>query len=118
MDVKTKTEQLKQYLQNLKTKYEKNSPPENRKDKDFFLNVKTYTEPIYIMLDEWEEETLVLVKEKKVSLHPHQVTSTRENMGLLLMHSFYIDVKRKRYMELNHSVNFIFDQLINELNER
>lgn len=117
MNLKTETEQLKERLQQLKNKYEKNNPPEDRKDKDFFLMVKSQTEPIYKMLDNWEEAALAVVKEQKVSLHPQQVTSTKENMGLLLMHSFYIDVKRKRYMELNHSANFIFDQLIDELRD-
>ncbi|WP_174613569.1 DUF1798 family protein [Virgibacillus ihumii] len=117
MNLQMQTEQLKQKLQQLKYKYEENDPPEDRKDKEFFLMVKSQTEPIYQMLDNWEEEALAVVKDQKVSLHPHQVTSTKENMGLLLMHSFYIDVKRKRYMELNHSVNFIFDQLIHDLRD-
>ncbi|GAA0600082.1 hypothetical protein GCM10009001_15590 [Virgibacillus siamensis] len=117
MNLKLQTEQLRQHLQQLKNNYEENDPPEDRRDKEFFLMVKSQTEPIYQMLDHWEEEALAMVQERKVSLHPHQVTSTKENMGLLLMHSYYIDVKRKRYMELNHSVNFIFDQLINDLHD-
>ncbi|WP_099158324.1 DUF1798 family protein [Virgibacillus ndiopensis] len=115
MDLKEQTEELKRELNLLKDRFENNEPPENKRDKTFFLNVKEYTAPIYRLLEVWEEATLKTVKERKVNLHPHQVTSTRENMELLLMHSFYIDVKRKRYMELNHSVHFIFDQLINEL---
>ncbi|PAV29462.1 hypothetical protein CIL05_11390 [Virgibacillus profundi] len=115
MDLKSKTKQLKQHLNNLKEIYESNNPPKDRKDKQFFRMVKEETSPIYQLLGLWEEAVLEVVKERKVNLHPQQVTSTRENMELLLMHSYYIDVKRKRYMELNNSIHYIFDQLLREL---
>ncbi|WP_188453897.1 DUF1798 family protein [Virgibacillus oceani] len=115
MKLKEQTEQLKQELNLLKDRYVNNQPPEDKRDKAFFLFVKEYTAPIYKLLENWEAAALKTVKERKVTVHPHQVTSTRENMELILMHSFYIDVKRKRYMELNHSVHFIFDQLLHEL---
>ncbi|ASK64423.1 hypothetical protein CFK37_14995 [Virgibacillus phasianinus] len=115
MDIKEQTIELKKQLQVLKENYEKNNPPENKKDKQFFMDVKRKTEPVYAMLETWESDVLAIVKQRKVNVHPHQVTSTRENMELLLMHSYYIDVKRKRYMELNHSVLYIFDQLLSDL---
>lgn len=115
MDLLEQTQQFKEHVNKMKEKYEQNNPPEDRRDKEFFLQVKKYTAPIYELLDEWEDKTLQVVKERKVNVHPQQVTSTKENMGLLLMHSFYIDVKRKRYMELNHSVHFILDQLLKDL---
>ncbi|WP_164668795.1 DUF1798 family protein [Virgibacillus doumboii] len=118
MDLITQTQEFKEHADKLKEMYVKNDPPENRRDKDFFLKVKAYTEPIYELLEKWEDNALQVVKERKVNLHPQQVTSTKENMGLLLMHSFYIDVKRKRYMELNHSVNFILDQLLEDLQQQ
>ncbi|MFZ3578133.1 DUF1798 family protein [Virgibacillus sp. DJP39] len=115
MNIKELTIELKEQLQLLKDNYEANNPPENKKDMAFFTEVKNKTEPVYTMLDKWETEVLEIIKESKVNVHPHQITSTRENMELLLMHSYYIDVKRKRYMELNHSVIFIFDQLLRNL---
>ena len=115
MDLKEKTIILKKHTDELKNRYESHEPPENRKDRDFFQMVKTETSPIYDLLAQWEEETLAVVKTKNINLHPHQVTSTRENLELLLMHSYLIDARRKRYMELNHSVQYIFDQLVREL---
>lgn len=116
MNLETQTRQLKQELHYLKGRYEENVPPEDRRDKKFFQMVKEYATPIHTTLEEWEESTLEIVKAREVNIHPQQVTSTRENMELLLMHSFYIDVKRKRYMELNHSAHYVFDQLLNDLN--
>ncbi|TFJ93843.1 DUF1798 family protein [Lentibacillus salicampi] len=115
MNLMQQTEQLKEHLEHLKDTYEANNPPESKKDKQFFQMVKERTKPVYELLAEWEENALQTVKERKVNLHPQQVTSTRENMELLLLNSYYVDVKRKRYMELNHSIHFIFNQLLSDL---
>lgn len=115
MELQKQTEQLKQHLINLRQKFETNDPPEDRRDKPFFLKTKEETLPIYQLLELWEEAALNIVKERKVNVHPHQISSTKENMELLLMHSYYIDVKRKRYMELYNSILYIFDQLLREL---
>lgn len=109
------TNELIDKLDNLKDFYVKHDPPENRSDKNFFLMVKEKTKPIYQTLEAWEEEALRLVKQRTVNVHPQQITSTRENMELLLLHSYYIDVRRKRYMELNHSIHYVFNQLLNDL---
>lgn len=117
MNVKEKTIELKKHLQSLKDNYERNNPPENKKDLAFFNYVKNETDPVFKLVQSWESDALEIVKQRKVNVHPHQIVSTRENMELLLMHSYYIDAKRKRYMELNHSVLFIFDQLLREIAE-
>ncbi|MEN2766210.1 DUF1798 family protein [Ornithinibacillus xuwenensis] len=115
MELVNYTYKLKEYLQMLREEFEKNNPPEDRKDKKFFQMVKQNTLPIYDLLEKWEELALKVVKERKISVHPNQITSTRENMELLLMHSYYIDVRRKRYMELNQSVSYVLDQLLREI---
>lgn len=115
MELKQLTEKLRKHLDTLQAHFESHEAPTDLKDKEFFLEVKRKTTPYYQMIEKWEEQTLDFVKNQKVNLHPHQVVSTAENMGLLLMHSYYIDVKRKRYMELNLSVHYIFDILDGEL---
>jgi hypothetical protein len=106
------TNQLKNDLQELKDQFEQSNPPEDRRDKDYFEMVKEKTLPIYDLLAKWEELALKVIKERKISVHPNQIVSTRENMELLLMHSYYNDVRRRRYMELNQSVLYVFDQLL------
>ncbi|RYG73579.1 DUF1798 family protein [Lentibacillus lipolyticus] len=117
MELLQQTQQFQQHLNKLEQIYNANNPPESKKDKEFFQMVKTYTEPIYNLLTDWEDNALYAVKQRQVNLHPQQVTSTKENMELLMMHSFYVDVKRKRYMELNHSIHFILDKLLADLND-
>lgn len=115
MDLKDITEELLRNLTTLKIQYEKNTAPENKKDKAYFEYVKKETTPIFDRLEKWEKEALTMTKERKINVHPQQIASTKENMELLLMHSFYMDVRRKRYMELYKSIRFIFDQIIEEL---
>ncbi|WP_067725518.1 YppE family protein [Oceanobacillus damuensis] len=115
MDLRKQTELLKEHLASLKEIFEKNSPPESTKDRDFFLMVKKDTDPIYQLLEEWEETALSVVKERKANVHPQQITSTRENMELVLMHSYYVDTRRKRYMELHNSILYVFDLLLEDI---
>jgi spore cortex formation protein SpoVR/YcgB (stage V sporulation) len=115
MNVNEQTKVLKVHLHSLKQKFEKGEKPENPKDKALFSQVKKETAPVFQLLEHWERDVLQLIKTRKVNIHPQQIISTRENMELLLMHSYYLDVRRKRYMELNHSVSYILDQLLAEL---
>lgn len=115
MELVNQTIQLKEFLEQLKSIYEQDNPPPSFNDKAFFLRMKEETVPIYDLLVTWEKDALDFVKDKKVNVHPHQVISTRENFELLILHSYYVDARRKRYMELNHSCHYIFDQLIEEI---
>jgi len=115
LELKEQTELLIQTLNKLKQNYETNHAPENIKDRVFFQNVKEQTLPVYEQLEKWEDAALKAVKDRIINVHPQQIASTKENMELLLMHSFYIDVKRKRYMELYNSIRYIFDQIVREL---
>lgn len=113
--VREQTAKLREHLIRLKERFENTAPPKNRRDRDFFQMVKGETDPVYELLEQWEEATLEIVKQRKVNVHPHQVVSTKENMELLLMHSYFIDARPKRYMELYKSILYIFDQLLQEL---
>lgn len=116
MDLIKQTKQLKMYLDKLKDRYETNEPPESLRDKSFFFKMKEETAPIYNLLEAWEEKALDFVQDRNVNVHPHQIVSTAENMELIILHSYYVDARRKRYMEFNHSSHFIFDQLLEALN--
>ncbi|MFC4022978.1 DUF1798 family protein [Oceanobacillus longus] len=115
MELSSQTELLKRHLIRLKAIFEKNEPPESTKDKNFFLKVKDETMPVYELLEKWEETALKVVKERKANVHPQQITSTKENMELVLMHSYYVDARRKRYMELHNSILYVFDLLLEDI---
>lgn len=110
-----KTTQLKNHLHSLLDRYEKNKPPENMNDKEFFLKMKCATASIYDLLEKWEALTLKEIKKRTIMLHPHQIVSTRENIELLILHSYYMDARHRRYMELNQSSVYILGQILNEI---
>src|SRR5699024_12325755 len=69
----------------------------------FFSNVRQQTEPIFQLLELWEETALQTIKTERFNVHPQQIISTKENMQLLLMHSFYKDVRDRKSTRLNSS---------------
>ncbi|WP_244535174.1 DUF1798 family protein [Gracilibacillus kekensis] len=111
----TYMEELEKELSSLQEYYLTHEKPENKRDPEFFAFVKEQTEPIFIKVDKWYEEALVFVKNRDVQVHPQQIESTEENIKLLLLHSYYIDVRKKRYMELYQSVLYVFDLLKNDI---
>ncbi|WP_085992060.1 DUF1798 family protein [Oceanobacillus senegalensis] len=115
MNVQELTVSLQRDLEQLKKRFDEEEPPENMRDKSFFLTVKEQTTPIFEQLEDWESKALAIVKKRKVTIHPQQVTSTKENMDLLIMHSYYKDLRRRRYMEYYKSIKYIFEQLLAEM---
>ena len=115
MNLQKNTLTLKKELNQLLEHYQLNEAPKDLRDKEFFQFVKMTTNPTYELLDIWEEEALEQIKKHQLRVHPHQVVSTKENMELLLMHSYYVDVKEKRYMELNYSIHYVLDILLEDL---
>ncbi|WLV25939.1 DUF1798 family protein [Aciduricibacillus chroicocephali] len=102
------TTSLLEHIQRLKNVFLEEKPPADFKDKAFFERVKADANPIHMLLNEWEEEALLFLKANtNAPVHPHQIVSTRENIELIIMHSHYSDVREKRYMELNISVNYV-----------
>lgn len=118
MDFINLTEQLKIELTKLKDIFLLAEKPDNKRDPAFFAHVKEQTTPLFAMKDEWEQAINTLIQERRVNVHPQQVVSTKENMELLFMHSYYIDVKKQRYMELNKSVFYVFDLALESLKEK
>ena len=106
------TNQLREELEYLKNRYFSHEKPENKRDRDFFTFVKEQTTPKYKVIKQWEKEALEHVKQRSIQVHPQQIVSTSENLELLLMHSYYIDARKKRYMELYKSVHYVFDLIL------
>ena len=114
MLIKEVTEQLNIYLEQLKQIFLNNAPPEHISDRIFFTKMKTETEPIYQLLDKWEQLAMTSVKNREVSIHPQQVQSTKENYELIILHSYYIDVRKRRYMEIYQSIQYISEQILQD----
>ncbi|UFU01268.1 YppE family protein [Radiobacillus kanasensis] len=115
MTLQDSIEILKHDLQQLLDYYLTHEKPEDKRDRSFFEYVRKETTPIYNKIKGWEEEALDFVKNRDVRVHPQQVASTAENLELILMHSYYVDVRKKRYMELYKSIEYVFELLMEDL---
>lgn len=115
MELEQQTKTLKKTLQRLKIRFETGEPPKKISDYSFFEQMKQETNPIFDLLNKWEENALQFVKNKHVHVHPHQIIATKENMELTILHSYYIDIRKRQYMELYKSTLYIFDQLSSEI---
>lgn len=109
------TEELEAFLAQLKHYFETKEPPESFSDRDRFNEMKKETAPIYNLLKNWEEQALKLIKQRKLNIHPQQIQSTKENIERIIVHSYYIDVRRRIYMELHQSTQYIFNQILRDL---
>jgi|SRR5690625_1064324 len=113
------TEKLIIILDRLKQQFEKNFAANEQpgKGREFFQMVKKETEPVFDLLERWEKESLQVISLGKSTLHPQQITSTKENMEALLLHSYYLDVRKRRYMEMYKSCFYIFSQMLKEMHD-
>lgn len=107
------SEELNKYLDNLALRFQLDAIPIG--DSEQFEVMKKETTPIFDLLVKWEESTLALVKERGITLHPQQIIATRENYEMLLMHSYYKDIRIRKYNETNKSCHYILEQIIREL---
>jgi|SRR5690625_2127450 len=109
------TEQLIQLLDTLEETFREEREVE--RDRNYFHYVKNETNDYFILLDEWEKAALALAEEGRTKVYPEQISTTIENMKTLIMHSYYQDVRKRRYMEIKKSCHYIFILSIEEMNE-
>jgi hypothetical protein len=108
---------LSEQMAVLKERFLTHEPPSDKKDKEFFERVKRETKPMYDLLLQWNEAAAAFVQQREVNVHPQQIQSTEENIHLIILHSYYIDIRSERYMDYHHSIGYVI-QLLNEDLER
>lgn len=117
-DVFQLTKQLKQAIDRLHDIFFREGEAPSMNDKEFFLKMKEETADIYELLAIWEETSLAEVKAKSIVVHPHQINSTSENIELLILHSYYKDLRKRKYMEYYKSSHYVCEQLLESENKR
>ncbi len=106
------TKKMKQTIDELHDIFFRDEEAPSLNDKTFFLNMKEETSPMYELLKTWEDLTLKEVKSRTIKVHPHQVHATAENIELLILHSFYKDLRKRRYMEYYNSSHYVCNQIL------
>lgn len=113
-ELKQITQSLIQFTDELEKVFkDERIKPENTSE--FFNFVKTETEPIFAIVKRWEH----LLSEqgaKKMLIIPEQIIdSTHDNITALIMHSYYKDVRRRRYMEIKRSCIYTYQSVLKGL---
>lgn len=116
MKFSKQTKQLEQYLPQLLQIFNENRPPERINDQSFFAQVKEETTPIFNLLQEWEKEAVQFLKVHPIkNIFPQQIASAKENMEALILHSYYVDIRRRQYMEIYRSLQYTLTLILSEL---
>lgn len=114
IEIKQLTQLLIQYTTVLENKFKDETiEPENTSQ--FFTFVKGETEPIFKSLNNWEKLIIEENKRGRLIIPEHIILSTKDNMTALIMHSFYKDVRRRRYMEIKRSCIYTYQSVLKEL---
>nr|WP_255688246.1 DUF1798 family protein [Pontibacillus sp. HN14] len=107
---------IKEELEKLKEQFLQSEKPAQKKDRALFERVKTETSPLFNLNEQWATKAEQYLKEHPGgAVHPLQLKNTRENIELVILHSYYIDVPKKRFMELYNSIHYVLDQLVEGL---
>ncbi len=112
-NIRTYTDSLMGELDKGYQRFMENERPE--RNRTLFEMVKQQVDPVLDTLDAWELEALHMIQTKEISLHPKQVDATCENMKAFLMHSFYKDTRKRKFIEIYKSCTYIFSHILKEL---
>ncbi|SDX72653.1 DUF1798 family protein [Salimicrobium album] len=115
MSLQKRTRTLKESLDELHERYTSHTGPVDRTDHEFFEKVKNETAPYFELVQDWYEEVEPFVKERDVTVHPNQIKSTHENIEMLILHSYYLDVDKNRYKDLHQSSHYVLDMVLDNL---
>ncbi|ELK45298.1 YppE family protein [Halobacillus sp. ACCC02827] len=115
MSIRTYTEEMKEMIDQLHQKFLNTEGPVDRRSHEFFQMVKKETAPLFDLTSNWMAAAEAFVKNRNSSVHPNQVKSTHENVEMIILHSYYLDVERKRYKELYQSSHYVLDMLLSDM---
>lgn len=81
----------------------------------FFEYVREHTEDVFEQLGKWESLLMTYVNNNRPIIAETMIASTKDNMNALIMHSYYKDVRRRRYMEIKRSCIYVFQAVLKEI---
>ncbi|MFG6148729.1 DUF1798 family protein [Halobacillus sp. B23F22_1] len=118
MTLRELTNKIKELIDQRHETFLRSEGPIDKKDHAFFNKVKEETKPMFELTQDWLKEAELFVKNRGVSVHPNQVKSTHENIEMLILHSYYLDVDKKRFKELHQSSHYVLDMVLTDLEKK
>ncbi|MGM8213939.1 DUF1798 family protein [Bacillaceae bacterium W0354] len=84
----------------------------DRKNYDDFYQMKNETKELFDKIDLWDEMANKNVH--RIPLFPNQIKNTVDNLEIMVLHSYFHDVRKKRFIELHQSVLYNLDLILND----
>lgn len=108
------TEKLLEEVNQCQDRFLSGEKPE--KNREFFNAIRKEADETFNLLDGWVKQATVLVEQKEIKvLHLQQIEATKENVESLVLHSYYKDTRKRRFIEIYKSCYYIFAQVLKEL---
>jgi len=108
------TEKLLEEVNQCQDRFLSGDKPE--KNREFFNAIRKEADETFNLLDGWVKQATVLVEQKEIKvLHLQQIEATKENVESLVLHSYYKDTRKRRFIEIYKSCYYIFAQVLKEL---
>lgn len=114
--LKQLTEELMKELDILHEQFNKRCEIDPQ-DSNYFAYVKEELNDTFLLLDQWYQLVLEKINQRALTLPISMIEATKDNMNQLMLHSYYYDVRIRRYNELKKSCLYVFHMILDEINE-
>ncbi|MGM0873950.1 MAG: DUF1798 family protein [Bacillota bacterium] len=113
------SKELLQLMDDCKVRFELINQKPEKTEALFFNEVKPTFELVMNHVKAWKPLAEEWIKEQKPKyIHLSQIESTIDNIEQVIMQSFYKDVNNQRFHNLHHSVEYIINSILTEIDER
>ena len=111
-DYINETKQLIHALDLLEAEYR--SETDVDRSRSYFNKIKPEVDKYLLLVEGWGGYAHQLSEKGLLTIFPQQIDATVDNMRNLIMHSYYKDVRKRRYMEMKQSCYYVFTQSIDD----
>ena len=110
---------LLQCLTECKRRFESFQKKPEKTDAYFYEQVKPTFELLKVKADGWEQLASEWIKKNKPKyIHQSQIDSARENLEQVVLQSFYKDINNQRFHNLHHSVEYLLNTILAEIDNK
>ncbi|RYM06351.1 DUF1798 family protein [Sporolactobacillus sp. THM7-7] len=84
---------------------------------DFYGEVKPFADGMQEMIDEWRPLATKWVNSRKPRyVYPIQIKDTYDNLSIVCVTAFQKDTRRRRFFETIKAIDYVLDNIVEQLN--
>lgn len=115
--IKQLTETLILQLDDLHEHFKKRDDIDTNTEQ-YFSYVKSELNDKFLLLEDWYRLTHEKIKNGQLNVPETMLESTKDNMEQLMLHSYYFDVRIRRYNEIKKSCLYVYHTILDEINDK